>query len=96
MLYTLGHSPRQTDLASLLALLGPQDDVVLYQDGVLAAIKDNSLLTKIYETSAALWVMGADVSARGLNGLIDDKIGVIDYMGLVKLTEKHPQQICWW
>lgn len=95
MLYTLRHSPLQTDLNTLLALLNHRDDLVLYQDAVVAAIKDNVLLTRLYETSATLWALQSDITARGLVGMIDDKIRVIDYIGLVELTEKHPQQISW-
>lgn len=37
MLYTIASSPFNCDLAAIVSLLTPEDEVLLIQDGVLAA-----------------------------------------------------------
>ncbi|MDO6407938.1 sulfurtransferase complex subunit TusB [Pantoea phytobeneficialis] len=95
MLYTLMHSPWQCDIDTLLLLLEPQDDLLLLQDGVTAALLGSAMLEKLQNTPAKLWVLQEDVVARGLVEQISTSVTCVDYTEFVALTAKHQQQIAW-
>ncbi|MEZ3500983.1 sulfurtransferase complex subunit TusB [Pantoea sp. KPR_PJ] len=95
MLHTLMHSPTHSDMDSLLLLLTAEDDLLLMQDGVLGALEGSSALHQLLTSSAGLWVLTEDVTARGLAGQISTKVRPVDYTGFVTLTEKHQQQMTW-
>ncbi|MFT4270824.1 MAG: sulfurtransferase complex subunit TusB [Pantoea sp.] len=95
MLYTLMHSPWQCDIDTLLLLLEPEDDLLLLQDGVTAALLGSAMLEKLQNTPAKLWVLQEDVVARGLVAQISTSVTCVDYTEFVALTAKHQQQIAW-
>lgn len=95
MLYTLFQTPAHTDTATLLAILTETDAVLLLQDGVTAAIKNTSFLTKLTAGPAKIFALQPDITARGLTNLIDPRIILIDYIGFVELTEAHSNQVVW-
>lgn len=95
MLHTLMHSPAHCDLETLLLMAGAGDDLLLLQDGVLAALAGSRALMLLSECKATLWVLDEDVQARGLAGQISTSIQSIDYNGFVTLTIRHQQQIVW-
>lgn len=95
MLYTLLHSPWQCDIDSLLLLLQTGDDLLLLQDGTIAAIEGSQMLTRLAASPATLWVLEEDVAARGLTAQISAKVQLLDYNGFVAMTVKHQQQIAW-
>ncbi|ERK11605.1 tRNA 5-methylaminomethyl-2-thiouridine synthase TusB [Pantoea sp. AS-PWVM4] len=89
------HSPWQCDIDTLLLLLEPQDDLLLLQDGVTAALLGSAMLEKLQNTAAKLWVLQDDVVARGLVAQISTSATCVDYTEFVALTAKHQQQIAW-
>lgn len=95
MLHTLMQSPWHCDLETLLLLTGPGDDLLLLQDGVLAAIDGSTALERLLASPAAVWVLKEDVEARGLIAQISTKIQPVDYTEFVALTAKHQQQMAW-
>lgn len=95
MLHLLMHSPWQCDIATMMQLLKKGDDLLLLQDGVIAAIRNNPVLEKLLATSAVLYVLNEDVLARGITADISTEVNMIDYHEFVKLTEKHHHQITW-
>lgn len=95
MLHTLMHSPAHCDLETLLLMAGAGDDLLLMQDGVLAALAGSRALMRLSECEATLWVLDEDVQARGLAGQISSSVQSIDYNGFVTLTIRHQQQIVW-
>ena len=95
MLHTLMSSPFQCDYFLLLRMLQPGDDLLLMQDGVLAAIEDNRLLPQLLRSPARLWALKEDVEARGLAAQISSNITFIDYNDFVMLTVKQQQQMPW-
>lgn len=95
MLYTLFQTPAHTDTETLLAILTETDAVLLLQDGVTAAIKKTSFLTKLTASPAKIFALQPDIIARGLTHLIDPQIILIDYNGFVELTEEHSNQVVW-
>lgn len=95
MLYTLRHSPFQCDLNALIRLLKPQDDLLLLQDGVIAALNESAAFQALRQSGAALYALGDDVDARGLSAQISTEISVVDYTDFVALAVKNPQQMIW-
>ncbi|ORM53849.1 sulfurtransferase TusB [Pantoea conspicua] len=95
MLHTLLHSPAYSDLETLLLMAGADDDILLLQDGVLAALAGSRALQQLSGCAAALWVLEEDLRARGLTGQISTNVRPVDYTGFVALTVKHPQQMTW-
>ncbi|NCI01399.1 sulfurtransferase complex subunit TusB [Cronobacter malonaticus] len=95
MLYTLSHSPWQVDIHALLRLVRPGDDILLMQDGVVAAVKDNGHLATLLASPARVVALQNDVKARGLTAQISSSIDTISYTEFVKLTVKHASQMAW-
>lgn len=95
MLYTLYHSPWQVDIHALLRLVRPGDDILLMQDGVVAAVKDNGHLATLLASPARVVALQSDVEARGLGAQISSSIDTISYTEFVKLTVKHASQMAW-
>jgi len=71
------------------------DDLLLLQDGVLAALAGSRALMQLSRSNATLWVLDEDVQARGLTAQISTSVQSIDYNGFVTLTIRHQQQIVW-
>ncbi|EGT5185468.1 sulfurtransferase complex subunit TusB [Cronobacter sakazakii] len=95
MLYTLSHSPWQVDIHALLRLVRPGDDLLLMQDGVIAALKDNAHLAALLASPARVVALHNDVEARGLVAQISSSIDTISYTEFVNLTVKHASQMAW-
>ncbi|AGO17210.1 DsrH/TusB family sulfur relay protein [Glaesserella parasuis] len=84
MLYTF--SKAQYDLSTLNAILEqvtPDDVIVLWQDGVLQAVKYPQLFT-----NKTVFVLQNDIEARGLTTTLP----TISLAMLVQLTEKYYPQ----
>ena len=87
MLYTFSKAQyNDNELKAILTNIQENDIIVLWQDGVLQAIKNANLFT----THQTL-VLENDLQARGLTPLVS--LPVISLSELVKLTEKHSPQI---
>ncbi|MCD1126157.1 sulfurtransferase complex subunit TusB [Jinshanibacter sp. LJY008] len=96
MLHTLSHSPYQMDMNALANTIGQSDVLVLLQDGVTAALKDSRWLTLLIQRNPInIYVLQEDIEARGLLLLIDSRVGIIDYSGLVDLSVTHYPQVNW-
>lgn len=95
MLHTLFHSPAYSDIDTLSLLLSPDDDLLLLQDGVLAAIQGSRALEKLSACGVQLWALQDDLSARGLSEQISPIVQPVDYTFFVALTVKHRQQMAW-
>ncbi|BDH44326.1 protein TusB [Salmonella enterica subsp. enterica serovar Choleraesuis] len=95
MLHTLHLSPFNTDINSLLRMLGPDDTLLLIQDGVIAALQGNPYLELLRASQAEVCVLQEDVAARGLSGQISSDIPLIGYTDFVNLALKHTNQMAW-
>lgn len=95
MLHTLSHSPWQCDTDALLSMLREGDDLLLIQDGVLAALEGSRFVEILNSAPISLSVLKDDLDARGLTGQISSKINVVGYTDFVNLTVKHPSQMNW-
>ncbi|MDT3668174.1 sulfurtransferase complex subunit TusB [Cronobacter dublinensis] len=95
MLYTLSRSPWQTDLDALLRLVRPGDDILLMQDGVVAALDDSRFLSVLLASPARVGALENDIEARGLSAQISRNVATISYTDFVELTVKHASQMAW-
>ena len=91
MLYTINKSPLMFgNLKSVLRIAPANEPILLYEDGVYAAIKGAASENVIQQAleQHPVYALQADLKARGLTSLVDG-IQVIDYDGFVELVEQH-------
>ena len=91
MLYMVNKSPLMFgNLKSALRIAPAGEPILLYEDGVYAAVKgaaSEDLVRQALE-QRPVYAVRADLEARGLTALIDG-IQVVDYDGFVQLVEQH-------
>jgi tRNA 2-thiouridine synthesizing protein B len=78
---------------SVLQRIESGDDVVFFENAVFRLIKGTILsseLQQMLNNNVHLWVLSAELDTRGIqiNKLIQG-VEVIDFVGVVKLTEKN-------
>lgn len=95
MLHTLSHSPWQCDIEALLRMMREGDDLLLIQDGVLAAIEGSRFVEILTNAPISVFALKEDLDARGLIGQISSKIDVVGYNDFVNLTVTHASQMNW-
>lgn len=95
MLHTLINSPSRCDFPLLLRMLKTDDDILLLQDGVIAALEGTESLSSLLATSAAISVLQEDIAARGLEKHLSASVKSIKYNDFVTLSVKHTQQMVW-
>ena len=91
MLYTVNKSPLSADnLNSVLRIAQAGSPVLLYEDGVYAAIPGARSAATV--TTALndhpIYALDADLEARGIGQVIDG-IRIIGFDGFVELVEQH-------
>lgn len=95
MLHLILHSPFKCDFDALMRMLASGDDVLLIQDGVVAAMEGSQALGRLIGVPVSLYVLRDDVLARGLSAQISASITQVGYTDFVALTVKHPQLVTW-
>lgn len=91
MLYMVNKSPLTCgSLRSMLRIAQAGDPVLLYEDGVYAAARGAVSEELIQEALQRhpVYVLKADVEARGLSRLVEG-VQLVDYDGFVELVEQH-------
>lgn len=95
MLHTLVNSPWRCDFDAMVRFFSAGDDVLLFQDGVLAAIEGSRTLEILLQAPISLYVLEEDILARGLSAQISTSATTVSYTDFVALTVKNPQQMAW-
>lgn len=95
MLHILTQSPFKTDIDTLLRCVSAGDDLLLTQDGVMAAINGNRYLELLLAAPISISALREDLEARGLLAQISTRIDAVSYTDFVRLTVKHERQITW-
>lgn len=95
MLHTLSHSPWQCDIEALVRMLREGDDLLLIQDGVLAAIEGSRFVEILTNAPISVSALKEDIDARGLAGQISAKIDVVGYTDFVNIAVTHSSQMNW-
>ena len=93
MLYTFSQAHySETDLQRYLTEITENDAVVLWQDGVLLAVKYREVLTQF---KGQCFVLEQDVLARNLTALLPEhnKVRSISFADLVDLTDQYSPHI---
>lgn len=96
LLYTCNRSTPAI-LATLLPLLAGNDSLLLFEDGVYAAVDTPSLRETLAGLPAGirLHVLGEDLAARGISGIIHPGFSRVDYAAFVALTLEHVRVVNW-
>ena len=95
MLYTINKSPLMFgNLRSVLRIAPAGDPILLYEDGVYAAVGGPASGELLAEALAGhpVYALKADLDARGLTSRSDrvaTGVQVVDYDGFVELVEQH-------
>jgi tRNA 2-thiouridine synthesizing protein B len=99
MLHLVNKSPTERNaLDSCLRLAKDGSSVLLLEDGVYAAMSKSTHAEAVNQRMHVLtfYVLGPDVSARGLNDVcLIDGINVVDYGGFVDLVVEHEATQSW-
>jgi tRNA 2-thiouridine synthesizing protein B len=91
MLYTVNKSPFSTNsLASVVRIAPEGSPILLYEDGVYAAMPGITTAPTVEKVLALhpVYAIDADLEARGIGKPIEG-IKVISYDGFVELVEQH-------
>jgi tRNA 2-thiouridine synthesizing protein B len=91
MLYTVNRSPLSaSSLQSVLRIAPAGSPILLYEDGVYAAVPGASSAPLMHAALAnhSIYALDADLEARGIAAVLD-RVQVINYDGFVKLVEQH-------
>lgn len=90
MLYTFSQADyNNTELSAYLANATEQDAVVLWQDGVLLAVKYSQWFNSC---KAECYALDLDLQARNLTALLPPKVRSVSMAFLVELTERYTPQ----
>jgi tRNA 2-thiouridine synthesizing protein B len=91
MLYTVNRSPLSSNsLQSALRIAPAGSPILLYEDGVYAAVPGTSSAPIVSAALAnhPIYALAADLEARGIATVLD-QIQVVGYDGFVELVEQH-------
>ena len=91
MLYTVNKSPMSANsLASVLRVAQNGSPILLYEDGVYAALPGarSADTVSMALSKHPVFALDADMEARGVKAVIDG-IQVIGFEGFVELVEQH-------
>ena len=99
MLHTVNKSPfERSSLDSCLRLARKGSAVLLFEDGVYAALTDTAATGKVEAASKDLsfYVLGPDLAARGIETeRVMEGIEVVDYGGFGDLVAEHGPVQSW-
>jgi len=99
ILHTVNKSPFERNaLESCLKFAGAGDPVLLFEDGIYAALKGTNAQGQLEAAldKQSLYVLGPDLAARGFTpDRVIDGIAVVDYPEFVDLAAKNDKVQAW-
>lgn len=97
MLHIVNQSPFASScLAQCLRICSAPAGILLIEDGVYAALTSGEWLPRMLEKTPRIYVLDADVDARGLTGKIAAAATAIDYAGFVELCCEYSSTHSWY
>lgn len=97
MLHIVNQSPFASScLADCLRICSAPAGILLIEDGVYAALAGSQWLRLMLEKTPRIYVLDADVDARGLAGKIAADATSIDYAGFVELCCEYSSTHSWY
>jgi tRNA 2-thiouridine synthesizing protein B len=97
-LHTVNKSPfEKNSFDSCLEHVLEGSAVLLYEDGVYAALKGTANEGKVKSAGGVkFYALGPDLNARGLTqDRVSDGIEIVDYAKFVDLTVEHDKVVAW-
>lgn len=97
-LHTVNKSPfEKSSFDSCVGHVLEGSAVLLYEDGVYAAMKGTAAEGKVKSAQGVkFYVLGPDLKARGLStDRVTDGIEIVDYAGFVDLAAEHGKVVAW-
>ncbi|MEQ5802091.1 sulfurtransferase complex subunit TusB [Halomonas sp. H10-9-1] len=94
LLHTLNRSPLSPVLDQALAGMGPDDLLLLIEDGVIGALPAQQ--ARYESVSGRLYALHEDLASRGLLALCDPAVRVVDIEGFVALTAECERTVSWY
>ena len=98
-LHTVSRSPfERNSLESCLRVLRAESAVLLFEDGVYAAMRATALESKIVSASkkAKFYCLAPDLEARGLRSAdVLPGVELVSYEGFVALAASHARVQAW-
>ncbi|MGC2424758.1 MAG: sulfurtransferase complex subunit TusB [Nitrospirota bacterium] len=91
MLHIVNKSPyMKGSLESCIRVAQKDDPILLIEDAVLGAAAGGGIVNLVQGAMKdhQIYALGADLMARGIDGLIPG-VKVVDYGGFVELVEQH-------
>ena len=94
LLHILNRSPATSEVyRQALAAMGPDDRLLLIEDGVQGAL--GALVDRFAALEGRLYAQKEDLVARGLEPLCDPSVALIDVEGFLTLTEEAQKTVSW-
>ncbi|SIT10594.1 sulfurtransferase complex subunit TusB [Neptunomonas antarctica] len=94
-LHTINKSPSDNTLwQSCLAALLPGDALLMIENAAYAAAQP-SVMTQLQEYDIDIYLLSADVDARGLSGKLYTNANIIDDQQFVTLACQHTKVVSW-
>lgn len=97
-LHTVNKSPfEKSSFDSCMEHVLEGSAVLLYEDGVYAAIKGSAAEGKVkLAQGVKFYALGPDLRARGLSDeRVTDGVEIVDYAGFVDLAAEHDKVVAW-
>ncbi|MDY7117568.1 sulfurtransferase complex subunit TusB [Halomonas sp. SSL-5] len=94
LLHTLNRSPLSAVLDQALAGMGPDDRLLLIEDGVIGALPAQQ--ARFESVAGRLYALHEDLESRGLLSLCAPAVRVVDIEGFVALTEECERAVSWY
>ncbi|WP_422134079.1 MULTISPECIES: sulfurtransferase complex subunit TusB [unclassified Endozoicomonas] len=91
-LHTVNKTGQPLELC--LRALNAGDSVLLLEEGVYALYEASDVLSDLLR-HVTVYVLEADVLARGITNRDDLDIGMVDHQGFVELTEANDKVVSW-
>jgi tRNA 2-thiouridine synthesizing protein B len=97
MLHIVNRSPfSHSCLADCLRVCDERSSILLIEDGVYAALTNSEWLSRLLAQTNRVYVLDADVAARGLGEKIAGAVSRVDYAGFVQLCCEHSSTHSWY
>ncbi|MRI34453.1 sulfurtransferase complex subunit TusB [Endozoicomonas sp. OPT23] len=91
-LHTVNKNGQPLELC--LRAVNKGDSLLLIEDGVYALFETADILAELIR-DVSVYVLEADVMARGVTNRDELDIELVDYAGFVSLTEKNEKVLSW-
>lgn len=94
LLHTLNRPPTFRVLAQAVAGMGPDDKLLLIEDGVIGVLP--AYRERFDRVAGRLYALQEDLESRGLLRLCDEAVRVVDVDDFISMTETCERTVSWY